>query len=225
METLIKIFEITILVAAILLCLVLICWLLRKLIIKKRVNAIIEEPKRTPSFVPRLLKAQFPDCRIFRNAILPEPLENGLFGKGEADLIKIDTCGIVVMALCPYSGAIDNPENGDWTVSGPNGNIVIPNPFEKNTHAIRALAEILNEEEVYNCPIFSVAVFYGKKPVFRYKNKKILTTETLLPTLIDMNREKILSGKEIKNAESAIRKYVPKPAKAAKSAHNKAVRK
>ncbi|MBO4414287.1 MAG: NERD domain-containing protein [Clostridia bacterium] len=205
-----KFFNFLIVVSSIALAAVVIYMVVTYFVRKKQTEKLKSQKRRGPDYVPKLIKIYRPSSRIVRNAVLPEPLEDGTFGRAEADLIYIDGCGIVVMSLCPVSGAVDNPKEGPWTVTNPKITVTLDNPLERTAAATRAIAALLKDEEVYNVPIYNVAVFYGRKTVFRNKSNQSLNSDTLISTLNDINRDRFLRRAEISATYNAIKKHMEK---------------
>ena len=211
METLSKILTALIIITAVALVLFVAFIIYTAVQKKKKTEALFNSKKaRGEGFVPSLIKINFPNAKVIRRAELQVPNGQGGFSSAPADLILIETCGIVVMKLCGESGAVDNPENGAWTVTGKNGSFSMPNPIDANQPAVQAITSLLNDEAIYNVPIYNVAVFYGKKAVYRNRSPKALTAKSLLTTLKDLNQEKFLSKSEISDTYTAIRRHLPR---------------
>ena len=210
METLSKILTALIIITAVALVLFVAYIIFTAVQKKKKTEALFSKKNRGDSFVPSLIKINFPNAKIIRRAELQAPNGQGGFDPAPADLVLVETCGIIIMKLCGESGAIDNPEGGPWTVTGANGSFTMPNPIDGNQPAVQAITSLLNDEAIYNVPIYNVAVFYGKKAVYRNRSPKARTAKSLLTTLKDLNREKFLSGSEISDTYNAIRKHLPR---------------
>ena len=127
-----------------------------------------------------------------------------------ADLILVDRGGVFVIRVRHLSGEIDNTDPRVWTVRNREGILEIANPFEQNRPALLAVEKILRRENVYNVPLYSLVVFSGKKVSFRARAEKLLTSNRLLETIRDINRDKVLNQKEISATVTAIDKYLPK---------------
>lgn len=181
---------------------------------QKKTEELFAKKNRDEKFVPALIKANFPNAKIIRRAELQVPDDKGGFLPANADLMLVETCGIVVMSLCGESGAVDNNEDGPWIVTNKNGSFNLSNPIEANKPALQALTSLLNDEAIFNVPIYNVAVFYGKKVVYRNRSTRALTAKSLLSTLKDLNREKFLDKTEISDTYDAIRRHLPKREKA-----------
>lgn len=200
-------------VTAILLVLVTVAVIAHYLRTRSMAEKLLNRNQRGGDFIYELLRTAFPKGRLFKRVMLPEFLPDGSVRRTPADLVLVERAGVFVIRIKNLSGAVDNPRSGDWTVKNRSGVFAFPNPFEQNMGGIQAVKGILKRENVYNVPLYNIVVFTGRKVSFRNRSEKLLTAEQVLDALRDMNRNKFLSQGEISDAVTAIRKYLPRPAR------------
>ncbi|MBE6637289.1 MAG: NERD domain-containing protein [Ruminococcaceae bacterium] len=196
-------------VAAVLLCLVVFAVLIHYFRTRAMALKLLRRGKRSGDFIYDLLKTSFQTGRIFKHITLPAQLPDGTKTRVPADLILIDRGGVFVIRVRHLSGAVDNTDPRVWLVRNAAGTTEIANPFEQNRPALHAVERILRRENVYNVPLYNLVVFSGKKVSFLSRSEKLLTSDRLLETIRDMNRNKFLNQKEISAAVTAIDKYLP----------------
>ena len=205
-------------VTAILLVLVVIAVVVHYFRTRALADKLLKNGKRGGDFIYDLLKTSFPKGRLFKRVSLPLFQADGTCNRVPADIILVDRGGVFLIRVRNISGAVDNPRNGNWIVRNANGTGEIPNPFEQNRYAVKAVEGILKREGIYNVPLYNLVVFSGKKVVFRNRSEKLLTPDYLMDAIHDMNRNRFLNQNEISATVNAIRKCLPNANRGANSA-------
>lgn len=208
MEALIRVLITIAAVTAVLLALIVIAVLVHYIRMKKMAHALLISGKRDSEFVYQLLRTAFPSGRIFRRPALPYLAPDGTRQRVPTDLMLVDRGGIFVIRVITTPGMVDNSGRPSWTIRTPKGTSELPNPFEQNRHAVKAVENLLQKESLYNVPRYNLVVFAAKKVAFRQPNDRLLTADRMLDALKDLNRNKFLSQNEISATVSALRKYL-----------------
>ena len=170
---------------------------------KAKIAKLLSSNERGGDFVYRLLRTSFNASKIMRQAVLP--LDNGQ--RAMADIILVDSGGVFVIRIKNLPGKIDNSNRATWTVENAKGVGEFPNPFEQNRYAISAIDSILKREKLYNVPKHNIVVFPQRRTAFKIRSEKLVTAESLLDTLNDINKNRFLTGKEITATLTAIRAH------------------
>ena len=178
---------------------------------KLTAESILKYGRGNPKFVYNLLLTVYPKQRLIRNVTLPKNPANPGGPRVTADLIAVGRGGVCVIKVLRYKGFIENPNKGDWCQVF--GEEILPfrNPFEQNIGCLRAIESIYKVENIYNVPLLNLAVFTDAEVKFKNRHDNLYIVDNLLPALHDVNRSRFLSGRELKLAAAAIRKYA-KPA-------------
>lgn len=208
MEALIRILVTIASVTAVLLALVVAAVLLHYVRMRKMATTLLESGKRDREFVYHLLRTAFPTGRIFRRPALPYLAPDGTRTRIPADLMLIDRGGIFVIRVITTPGMVDNSGRPSWTIRNAKGIAELPNPFEQNRNALKAVENILKREKLYNVPRYNLIVFSAKKVAFRQRTERLVRADQMIDALKDMNRNRFLSQKEINVTVSALRKYL-----------------
>ncbi len=208
MEDLIKFLITLSIITAVLLALVVLAVLTHYFRTRSMAEKLLKNGKRTGDFVYDLLKTSFPSGRLFKHVSLPLIYPDGNAKRVPCDLLLVDRGGVFVIRVKNLAGAVDNADQRLWRVRNQTGIVEIPNPFEQNRHGLKAVETILKQEQVYNVPLYNMVVFSGKKVVFRVRSDKLLTSDRLIETIRDLNRNKFLNQSEIVATVSAIRRHL-----------------
>lgn len=193
-----------------------IAWSIYKYIRNAKIaEQLLHGSRRGSNFAYNLLKTAFPKSHIFNKIDFIVNPKSPTAAKIPADLVLVDRGGVVVIKVQNMSGSVDNPINdGTWTVTNSKGTTGFANPFVVNRPAVKYLESMLNHEGIDNVPIYSIAVFTGKKVAFKNKMNQLLTAERFISAVKDINRNKFLSSTEVSDSISAVKKHsVPQPVK------------
>ncbi len=163
--------------------------------------------KRDAKCIYDLLLTRFSKNRIITGAVLPIRAIDGSPSRAPSDIILVEHGGIFVIRVKNESGFVDDPQSGPWTVRNQNGIVPIPNPFDQNIPALRAINLLLKKEGITNIPCHSLVVFTGRRVTFKNMYEELLAASELLDALDDMNRNRFLDNREIKRVTEMINKY------------------
>lgn len=198
-------------VTAALLLLVVVAVLVHYFRMRKMARTLLHSGKRDTEFVYQLLRTAFPTGRIFRRPALPYTAPDGTRIRVRPDLMLVDRGGIFLFRVVTAPGMVDNSGRPNWTIRNAKGVAELPNPFEQNRPAIKAVEALLKREHLYNVPRYNMVVFAAKKVAFRQQNDRLVTADRMIEALRDLNRNKFLNQKEINATVSALRKYLAPP--------------
>jgi Nuclease-related domain. len=173
--------------------------------IRGEINAkkILKYGRQSEDFIYNLLRTRYSGNNIIRNAYYR--INNG--GTTEVDIILVASNGIQVIEVKGMKGYIENPFKGDWCQMYRNKVLMFQNPFEQNVPHITAIQKIIRKEQISNVPIRNIVVFTDPTVKFEFKEEMLLTSNKLLPFLADLNRNKFLKRKEIRNITRVLKKY------------------
>jgi hypothetical protein len=184
----------------------------RRISARLTAESILKYGRASERFIYNLLLTVYPKQRLFRNITLPQNPDDPDGRRTEIDLIAVGRGGICVLEIKGHKGFIENPNKGDWCQVY--GEKILPfrNPFEQNAVHLRAVERIFKAEHVYNVPLLNIVVFTDADVKFKNRHDNLYTADNLLPALHDVNRSRFMSGREIKAAVTALRKYAKRAA-------------
>ena len=169
---------------------------------------VLRNGKNSNDFIYNLLRTTIPGRYIIRRSTIPLTQRPGDSRFVRTDIITVTRCGICVIMQKRMRGMIDNPAKGDWAVKTPDGGeVLFKNPFELNAYRVRAVEQILKREKIYNVPLQSIIVSTDKGARFRFKYDMLVTPDRLLTLIHDMDKNRFMTGAEMRRAASALKKH------------------
>ena len=108
----------------------------------------------------------------------------------------------------PYTGLTRESwiEAGEYLLEGIFQNIdSFDDPVVKNTQKVKEVKWFLRNEGVENVPVHSVVVFTGKRIRFSKHIRGLITADELASYLVDLNKDRFLSHKEIREVVKLIK--------------------
>lgn len=162
--------------------------------------------KRDRHFLGKLLATQYGQGRYLLNVTLPY----GPDGKdvGPVDAIVVVNGGIAIITANYYSGKITNPYQGQWTITDSHGQVyVFNNLFEQNLAVLESVKTIMRRESVFNTPIHNLVMFGAKNVKLSRNEAQLLTADTLIPYLHDLDKDKFLKPAQKRKIIKIFNKY------------------
>jgi len=184
---------------------------------KKAVKALLSSGTVNKKTLKKLLYAAFPAKRIITNTVIPsldevDPENEEYYSEDRARYYIIDAILITrggIIAFFPQDtqiGNISNPQTGPWTVSISGKTTPIKNPLVSEKNVIASLNAVIRKYHISNIPLHDVIVFPGMSDniKFKYHEDNIHTLDTLIPHLRDINKERFMSGSEIRQVVNCL---------------------
>lgn len=162
--------------------------------------------KRDRHFLGRLLATQYSQGQYLLNITLPY----GPDGKdvGPVDAIVVVKGGIAIITANYYSGKITNPYQGQWSITDSHGQVyVFNNLFEQNLAVLESVKTIMRRESVFNTPIHNLVMFGAKNVKLSRNEAQLLTADTLIPYLHDLDKDKFLKASQKRKIIKIFNKY------------------
>ncbi len=179
-----------------------------KILIDWQIKQILQNGRQREDCAYRLLALRFGTSSLLRHILLPiQPVAGSQYC--DFDLLMVGRGGILVITLKGQTGFIENPMRGDWRAFTRTQTQQFANPFELNALRVAAVRNILAEEQFTNVPVHSIVAFM--RPV-KFKNRfsQVVTAEQLIPSVVNLNKNRFLTGEEIRNVTRLLRKYARK---------------
>lgn len=173
-------------------------------------DKMIAHAKRSEGLVYELLKINFGSNCLFRNVYLPYNIAKNSqrpSPTAEIDLIIVMRGGVAIIEVKGMKGYINNPFRGEWHQLYRDHSLAFQNPFEQNEKHVNVVKNIMRQEQIFSVPIHNVVVFTERDVKFKYREEQLLTAETLIPYMKDLNKNRFMSRSEIKHTLKAIEKY------------------
>ena len=173
-------------------------------------DKLLTQSKRSENFIFELLKINFSHNYIFRNVFLPYNIAKGSprpSPTAEIDLIIVMRGGVAIIEVKKMRGVIDNPFKGEWHQIFKDYSLAFQNPFEQNERHVNVVKNIMRQEQIFSVPIQNVVVFTEREVKFKYREEQLLTAESLVPYMKDLNKNRFMSRAEMKRTVKAIQKY------------------
>ena len=160
---------------------------------------------KSNNLVYKLMCANFRKSHIMRTSHFPftSEAQSKLF---RADVIAVNRGGILLITVRDLRGTVENPFRGDWRQFLGTKIMQMPNPLETNGLHTRSLDNILKREGVKNVPVKSVVVYFDEKTKFKNRVEQIMCITKLVSYAKDMNKDRFLTGHEIRNTVSVLRR-------------------
>ena len=201
-----QIIKIILISAAVILCFIGIAAIALKIKSTLDYDKVRSTAKRNRFFLGRLLATQYRPSQYLLNVTLPY----GPDGKdvGPVDAIVVLSGGIAVITANYYVGRINNPYQGQWSITDPHGQVyVFNNLFEQNLAVLEAVKTIMRRESVFNTPIHNLVMFGAKKVSLSRTEAQLLNADTLVPYLRDLDKDKFLKASQKKKIIKIFNKY------------------
>lgn len=201
-----QIIKIILISAAVILCFIGIAAIALKIKSTLDYDKVRSTAKRNRFFLGRLLATQYRPSQYLLNVTLPY----GPDGKdvGPVDAIVVLNGGIAVITANYYVGRINNPYQGQWSITDPHGQVyVFNNLFEQNLAVLEAVKTIMRRESVFNTPIHNLVMFGAKKVSLSRTEAQLLNADTLVPYLRDLDKDKFLKASQKKKIIKIFNKY------------------
>ncbi len=170
-------------------------------VIYSRITArkIMREGRNKKSFAYNYLSTRFSRINIIRNVKL---LITGSSSRGsyiaDIGLVFVNRGGILIIDSIPGAGYIDITEGGQWNRIINDKYYSFDDPFLQSRQKQKAMKKFLRKEGVENIPVHNVVLFTGKRVKFSKRINGLVTANELAPFMKDVNRDRFLSAKEIR---------------------------
>lgn len=181
---------------------------LRRLKITSEYKRILGENISCDQKTDAILKLSFPKKNIISNVSLPLTFRNENNRYANIEHILVGHGGVAVISSYDLHGSIDNPLEENWICYEKDGSpIEIENPLRINQGRMHGVETVLKHVGISGVPIHSVIVIPSKNTKFRYRREEILRAGQLLGKMSDLNKNKFLSGSEIRQTVNALNKF------------------
>ena len=179
-------------------------------VIYSRITAknIFNNSRGKKSFAFNYLSVRFGRNRTLRDVKLPirNPAAKNGVSLVDIGLIFLNRGGIFVIKVVPGSGYIDNANGDVWTRTFNDKFYQFSDPFAQNLIGVKAVKALLRSEHIDNIPIHNIVLFTGRKVKFARRLNGLITADELTPFMIDLNKDRFLNGKEIRNTVKLLKK-------------------
>ena len=188
---------------------------------RKKVSEILRYGKESEKTVRYALITRFGASRVFSSFYLPcINKENESYT--EIDNLVITKGGIVVIEVKSHNGKIDNRDDY-WKQYYGDKYVEFYNPIKQNAGHVRAVADILHKENVYNVPIYNVVVFTSRNVSFAKRYDEIFSFKSMMSKIHDICHANVLSYSEMRRLQKIIAAWYTNSRQAQKK-HQEALR-
>jgi len=191
----------------ILLCTALMLW--GAFVVYSRITAdkVLQNGRQKKSFLFNYLSLRFSRLSVIRDVSLVVKNNANSGGKyiSNIGLVFVNQGGLFIIDSVQGSGFIDINERSQWHRIINDNYYTFDDPIEKNIHKVKEVKWFLRSEGVENVPVHSLVVFTGKRIKFSKKLRGLITVDELAPYLVDLNKDRFLSQKEIRDVVKLIK--------------------
>ncbi len=193
-----------------LLLLLLIGFILLKVLRRRQVTALLSGQRADKKLIYQLLCTAFSPAKIIPNLILPaQEKKPGEPDYHILDCVLVCRAGIVACFVQrPCAGVIDNSGEDKWVLTDKRGKHTLADPFEKARPVVAALNAVMKKQHLSNNPIIDLVVYPvpSSALTFTEESQNLLTSDRLLPHLRDINRERFMDAKEMRDTVKLLKK-------------------
>lgn len=165
---------------------------------------ILRESRNKKSFTFNYLYVRFSRSNVINDVKLLIRNKEGQF-LADMGLVFVNRGGVILIETVQGSGYIDITEGGPWNRISNNKFYTFADPFILCKNREKAMKSFLRHNGMDNIPVHSLVLFSGKRVKFSKKLRSLITAEELAPYLADINKDRFLSGKEIKQVVKLFR--------------------
>ena len=182
------------------LCLSLFIWVAWVVYSRIIASKLLQNGRSKKNFAFSYLSLRFSRLNTMRDVKLMVRNRTAANGRyvSEIGLVFVNRGGIFVIDPNPGSGFVDVNEGGKWSRIINERMYTFDDPFIKNTQRVKDLKRFLRDEGVENVPVHNIVLFTGKRLKFSKRLNGLITADQLTPFMIDLNKDRYLSGKEIR---------------------------
>lgn len=182
-------------------------WLIALIYSRITARKIMREERNKKSFTYRYLCSRYSKRNTVRGVKLLIRSKDNPQGRFIADigLVFVNKGGVMVIETIPGSGFIDMTPGGQWNRIINDKYYTFDDPFLRNKKKTETMKRFLRSEGVENIPVHSVVFFSGNNVKFSKRINGLVNANTLVPYLNDINRDKFLTGKEIRRVVKLLR--------------------
>lgn len=161
---------------------------------------IMRDGRKKKNFVYNYLSVRFGRNRALRNVSLPVSDPSGQNGRYlvTSELIFLNRGGLFVIKVIPGSGYVENVSGGTWSRYFNDRQYQFVDPFVQNGVCIRAIKQLFRAQRLENVPVHNIVLFTGRKVKFARQMNGLITIDDLTPFMIDLNKDRFLSPREIR---------------------------
>ena len=191
----------------IILCIVFMLWVAFVIYSRITANKIVQNGRRKRNFIFNYLCLRFSRINTIKDVSLI--VKNNATGGGryvsDIGLVFVNQGGLFVIDTVAGSGYIDITDGGTWHRIINDKYYSFDDPVVKNTQKVKEVKWFLRNEGVENVPVHSVVVFTGKRIRFSKHIRGLITADELASYLVDLNKDRFLSHKEIREVVKLIK--------------------
>ena len=178
-------------------------------IVYSRITArkIMQKGRNKSNFTFNYLSLRFSRLNTINDVKLIVRNPNVVGGRSVSDigLVFVNRGGIFVIESVRGSGFVDINEGGKWNRIINDKFNTFDDPFIKNTQRVKDMKTFLRDEGVENIPVHNIVVFTGRTVKFSKRLNGLITANDLTPFMIDLNKDRFLSHKEIRDVVKLIK--------------------
>ena len=178
-------------------------------IIYSRITAkkIMQNGRNKNSFAFSYLSLRFSRLNTMKDVKLIVRNPKAVGGRYVSDigLVYVNRGGIFVIESVRGSGFVDINEGGKWNRIINDKLYTFDDPFIKNTQRVKDMKTFLRDEGVENIPVHNIVLFTGRTVKFSKHLNGLITANDLTPFMIDLNKDRFLSYKEIRDVVKLIK--------------------
>ncbi len=155
-----------------------------------------------------ILKLAFPKKNIISNVNLPLTFRTENNHYVYCEHILVGNGGVSVISSYDITGSVDDPVEENWINYTEDGQTIeMDNLIKTNQNRMHGVETVLKHSEISGIPLHNIIVISSKSTKFRYRREEILRAGQLLGKLSDLNKNRFLSGAEVKKTINAINKF------------------
>ena len=177
-------------------------------IVYSRITArkIMQKGRNKSNFTFNYLSLRFSRLNTINDVKLIVRNPNVVGGRSVSDIgLVVNRGGIFVIESVRGSGFVDINEGGKWNRIINDKFNTFDDPFIKNTQRVKDMKTFLRDEGVENIPVHNIVVFTGRTVKFSKRLNGLITANDLTPFMIDLNKDRFLSHKEIRDVVKLIK--------------------
>lgn len=180
----------------------------RRIKITSEYKKIISENVSCDKKTDAILKLSFPAKNILNNVELPLTFRTENNRYVHCEHLLVGHGGVSVISSYDITGTVDDPLDGNWINYTLDGQTVeIDNLIKINQDRMHGVENVLKHAEISGVPVHNIIVIASKNTKFRYRREEILRVGQLLSKISDLNKNRFLSGSEIRKTVNVLNKF------------------
>ncbi len=188
-------------------CIALVLWGAWNIYSGMLASKIMQNGRNKKNFTYNYLSVRFSRLNTMKNVRLEvrnRDAENGRY-VSDIGLVFVNRGGVFIIDQNAGSGFIDVNQGGKWSRVINDKYFAFDDPFIKNTVRVKDMKTFLHDEGVDNVPIHNIVLFTGRRVKFSKRLNGLINADELTPFMIDLNKDKFLTGGEIRKIVKLIK--------------------